>query len=469
VQITTNLNKKLGALTKSRRARWIAAGGLAFFIVINVGIGLIYQNKTLPNTTINNKKFASVPYADLAKAMERVKLLPSEATLIHKSTSATYKTSDLGAAVDSEKVVEELKKHRSFLPLANFLFTQPITAAVKIDSRDFDEAFVQMAQTFKKDPVNAQISQVGGSFSMKPESSGYKLDSRKVREALVATLGSNRNRVELPAVVIPPAVTQDKLKASLGSLQKQQNTSITLHYKDKAKKLSKQEIGGLYAESGTTPVLSDQLVQNLVTNTGKGFGIRVENSGQAVVAIKDSLSKSKTLDFTLKQLIVRKTYSYCIQLRGVDSSNLGALESKLASTYADARGWSLGGQVSFAHVTSGCDFTVWLAAANQVPGFGPICDTTWSCTARPNVVINYDRWTGASPAWNAAGGSLEDYRAMVINHETGHWLGFGHRNCTGAGQQAPVMQQQSISLQGCTFNAWPTASETASLRRILGL
>ena len=65
----------------------------------------------------------------------------------------------------------------------------------------------------------------------------------------------------------------------------------------------------------------------------------------------------------------------------------------------------------------------------------------------------------ATPSWNAAGGSLRDYRHMVVNHETGHWLGHGHASCTGAGQPAQVMQQQSMSLQGCSFNAWPTTSE----------
>ena len=37
---------------------------------------------------------------------------------------------------------------------------------------------------------------------------------------------------------------------------------------------------------------------------------------------------------------------------------------------------------------------------------------------------------------------------MVINHETGHWLGLGHSFCSGPGQLAPVMQQQSIDVTG---------------------
>jgi hypothetical protein len=104
-----------------------------------------------------------------------------------------------------------------------------------------------------------------------------------------------------------------------------------------------------------------------------------------------------------------------------------------------------------------------------MPTFGSICDNIWSCRVGPNVVINYDRWQHASPAWNSFGGTMNDYRHMVINHETGHWLGFSHAQCPGAGQQAPVMQQQSIDLQGCKFNPWPSVGELATDRTRLGL
>ena len=57
-----------------------------------------------------------------------------------------------------------------------------------------------------------------------------------------------------------------------------------------------------------------------------------------------------------------------------------------------------------------------------------------------------DTYAARSPA---------DYRHYVVNHEVGHVFGNGHVDCPGAGQPAPVMVQQTLSLGGCVKNAWP--------------
>ena len=84
-----------------------------------------------------------------------------------------------------------------------------------------------------------------------------------------------------------------------------------------------------------------------------------------------------------------------------------------------------------ARVPSGGEFTLWLSAANRVPRFGDPCDSTYSCQQGRDVIINEDRWVFGSPAWNGSGASVRDYRHMVVNHETGHWLGFKPRRVPG--------------------------------------
>ncbi|MEZ5206069.1 MAG: DUF3152 domain-containing protein [Acidimicrobiales bacterium] len=158
------------------------------------------------------------------------------------------------------------------------------------------------------------------------------------------------------------------------------------------------------------------------------------------------------------------TITFTYEVRPMGSvGDLEAFASLAAETLDDDRGWSLGGSIRFERVASGGQFTLWLSAAWLVPTFGPPCDSTYSCSIGRNVIINDTRWNQATPSWNGSGGSLRDYRHMVVNHEVGHWLGFGHALCGGAGQQAPVMQQQSISLQGCTHNPWPLAWERQAL------
>lgn len=155
---------------------------------------------------------------------------------------------------------------------------------------------------------------------------------------------------------------------------------------------------------------------------------------------------------------VSKTVTYDVTSKGTIIADMTQFKAQANATLNDARGWARLG-VRFQEVASGGMFTLVMSEASQMTSFSPGCGTEYSCNAGRFVIINQDRWMGATDSWNQAGGSLRDYRHMVVNHETGHWLGHGHAQCGGAGQPAPVMQQQSISLQGCTFNPWPTADE----------
>lgn len=159
------------------------------------------------------------------------------------------------------------------------------------------------------------------------------------------------------------------------------------------------------------------------------------------------------------QTAAAREVTYVIASKGTITSNLDEFAAQVNQTLNSPLGWSRLG-IRFVRVESGGQFTAWLSEGSQVPSFSPSgCDAIVSCTVGNNVIINETRWINGADSWNAAGGSLRDYRHMVVNHETGHWLGHGHEYCGGAGQPAPVMQQQTIDMQGCAPNPWPQQHE----------
>lgn len=155
---------------------------------------------------------------------------------------------------------------------------------------------------------------------------------------------------------------------------------------------------------------------------------------------------------------VRRTVTYRVETRGAISTSRATFRRQAQQTFDDPRGWR-GAGIAFRRVARGGAFSLVLAEASRVPDFSSGCSAEWSCRVGRYVIINQMRWRGASPMWRQSGRSLRDYRHMVVDHETGHWLGWGHRSCPRRGAPAPVMQQQSMGLQGCRPNPWPTAAE----------
>jgi hypothetical protein len=139
-------------------------------------------------------------------------------------------------------------------------------------------------------------------------------------------------------------------------------------------------------------------------------------------------------------------------IAGIDRT---AFAQFVRTTYGAAQGWASQGKWRFQQVGPGTtpDFRLMLVTPQTrdlICGGGP--DRYTSCRIGDSVVLNVARWVHGVPNFGA---SLMTYRQYMVNHETGHRLGNGHELCPGPGRPAPVMQQQTLGLHGCTAYAWP--------------
>lgn len=138
---------------------------------------------------------------------------------------------------------------------------------------------------------------------------------------------------------------------------------------------------------------------------------------------------------------------------------LDEFAATVESTLSDPRSWTGGGTLRLQRVSGGdgYDFTIYLVSPQRSEQLcltdGLHTQQYTSCRLSDGrVVINSDRWLHAIPDYGAP---LAEYRAYAINHEVGHQLGHQHELCPGPGSPAPVMQQQTYGLKGCTAYGWP--------------
>ncbi|TDW89508.1 uncharacterized protein DUF3152 [Kribbella pratensis] len=139
---------------------------------------------------------------------------------------------------------------------------------------------------------------------------------------------------------------------------------------------------------------------------------------------------------------------------GITGIDRGGFARFVRATYGGAQGWASHGLWRFQQVGPGTipDFTLLLVTPQTRDLLCGARDRYTSCRIGNRVVLNVARWAHGVRNYAAA---LTTYRQYMVNHETGHRLGRGHELCPGPGQPAPVMQQQTLGLHGCTAYAWP--------------
>ncbi|QFR02523.1 DUF3152 domain-containing protein [Streptomyces phaeolivaceus] len=148
---------------------------------------------------------------------------------------------------------------------------------------------------------------------------------------------------------------------------------------------------------------------------------------------------------------------YRVEVEDGLSLSAARVADEVESVLADPRGWTADGESAFQRVSGGAtDFVVKVATPGTVDDvcgrFGLNTRGEFNCNVGDNVMVNLERWELATPVY---ADDVTAYRALIINHEVGHFLGRGHVTCPGAGKPAPAMMQQIKGMKGCVPNVWP--------------
>jgi hypothetical protein len=152
-----------------------------------------------------------------------------------------------------------------------------------------------------------------------------------------------------------------------------------------------------------------------------------------------------------------KALRYRVDVEDGISLSAADVAEQVEDILGDRRGWTADGRSAFQRVSGGTtDFVVRVATPGTVDAvcgkFGLDTGGEVNCSVNKDVMVNLKRWLLATPVYAK---DVTAYRALIINHEVGHFLGHGHVDCPGKGRPAPAMMQQIKGMHGCVPNVWP--------------
>lgn len=152
--------------------------------------------------------------------------------------------------------------------------------------------------------------------------------------------------------------------------------------------------------------------------------------------------------------------SYSVEVEDGLAVDVACFAEEVDRILADDRSWAGDGTITLRRVDADpVDFRVTLASPATTDLHCRPLETNgiYSCFATDGrAMINVWRWEHGTEEYSD---DLDTYREYVINHEVGHALGHGHVQCPAEGELAPVMAQQTKTLDGCAQNGWPLTWE----------
>ncbi len=447
---------------------------VAVFMIVNLAVGVYYAQRIYPGVRVGDINLSGRSWGAVEAAITAG--LPNQPIhLVVGSTSYTLTPQEVGATYNLNTIRQQVERQgHSYLPLWGVVTTfwsQPIAVDYQVDERVFGQRLADLANEQSHAASDAQPVIVAGTAVVLSDKAGQLLDVAKLRAGALTALKSHDN-VVITTTNISPSVSAEAFASDISQANAILGATITLKIKTQSVAISRAQIGAWlhFGNPGSGVSVDNAAISGYVNSLGTGF-----DRAAAAATIASDLTSAKSVAYTasVRRFTTApsgvvtpatiKSYRYCISVSGASQDKANELAGTAKSVYAMVGGWSLTGLVKLEPAATSCNFTLWLAAADNMPHFSPACGSHSTCRVDNNLVINLSNWDQAPASWQ---GTQDEYRTELINHETGHWLGFDHLSC-GGNTTAPI-QDVVVQVSGCSPRWFPIAANLQPVKILPG-
>lgn len=444
---------------------WMA--GLAVFVaflIVNGAIFSFYANRVYPGVKVGQVDLGGMPLDSLRAKLQAMK---TQSTLMVEAGGSKYQL-DMNRAVrvDVERAEREIKAigHSTPMPLAGVvqsLLSKPVALYEVTDEAVVRSELEKLAVTLSHKPSNAVPLVVNGQALVIAEKAGRELDVDKAVAEVRSGYG-NAGSVKLAFKKVSPVVAASAYGNEIQEAQSMLALDLQINVRTATYGPNSVDIGKwlMFKAPGQGVTVDGAAVAAYVASLPGTFDRKAATTAlTAAVQQKKNLSyKASTRKTAVPQLTSMISwplisYGYCV--KSDRQQDTEALRDKVTATVGQTGGWSLGGRLKFTSVEAGCNFTVELVSAQRMKDIEPGCAGRTTCQTGNELLINGESWQVVPDSWKSG---LEAYRAEMINHEIGHWLGFDHASCSRQ-TAAPVLSAPALMVSGCSPNWYAVPTE----------
>ena len=260
--------------------------------------------------------------------------------------------------------------------------------------------------------------------------------------------------------------TENQKNENLNDIDKLSNETTSDEYKDITPEDIEKNANSILPESDGAEVKITsfsiyQMDEEIVSNK------TIPNIDISKGCLVDEILNDEKIWYSPDRLenYTKRFFNISIQVEYGLNLNPNCLGEMVIGILNDPRGWATIENQSFQIVDrEDADLNIIFAKPETVDELCYPLQTNgiYSCRNEKNVVINMFRWVSGAKDFD---NDLSTYRIYLINHEVGHYLGWGHSDCPSENALAPVMMQQSNTTDGCIPNGWPIYERVKLLYR----